>query len=182
MKQFKSSQLLIVAMMSVFVDISSAMDCKEVFQRKEEIKECCTAPAVLKMDDFDECMSKAEGNHHEKFFCGSECMLKAQGLMNGDDVDMDGIKKNAEGLEGDWKETVLQIVDTCGQKIDAIKAEMEQRGGSKGQCSASAGILVMCLGNGYIQSCPAEHFHESELCNKVKSGECDKRPKGGHHH
>lgn len=175
-----SHELLFVAMLSAVLHLSSAMDCKEVWERKHETADCCSAPAILNLDNLKSNIEGQEGNKHEKFFCGVHNLMKEQNLVDDEgNLDVDAMKQNTEGFDDEWKQIAQQAIDHCVQKTESMMADMEQRGGPKGQCQPTAGMFLMCLGKASIKNCPADKWNSSELCEKVKSGECDKR---GHKH
>ncbi|XP_062550144.1 uncharacterized protein LOC134214883 [Armigeres subalbatus] len=175
MKQFGSHKLLIVAVIGVVMPISLAIDCKEVFQRKEELENCCTASSFITIENLKSTMDAQEGNHHEKFFCATQSLLQEQNLLNGDDINVDAMKQKTEGFDDDWKQKSLQMIDACVERIQTMTAEMEQRGGPKGQCKPNAGMFIICVGKETIKNCPADKWNSSDVCEKVKSGDCDKR-------
>ncbi|XP_019543143.2 uncharacterized protein LOC109413873 [Aedes albopictus] len=181
MKLLESHKLLFVAVIAAFVHVSSAIDCKELWERKHETKECCTADTFINFEALQENIDAQEGNHHEKFFCGVHKLLQDQNLIDGSgNLDTDAMKHNTQGFEESWKQTSQQTIDYCVQRTEETVAEIEQRGGPKGDCKPTAAMFVMCVGKVTMKQCPADKWNSSEICEKVKSGECDKR--GPKHH
>ncbi|XP_062556090.1 uncharacterized protein LOC134220949 [Armigeres subalbatus] len=173
MKQFGSNKLLFVVMIGVFLPVSLAIDCKEVFQRKEELGNCCTAASFISLQNLKSAMDAQEGNPHEKFFCGSQSILQEQNIMNGDNINVDAVKQKTEGFDDGWKQKSLQLIDACVQQAEAAAAEMAQRGSPSRQCQPKAGMFIFCVRMQTIRNCPADKWNSSDVCEKLRTGDCD---------
>ncbi|KAL9700374.1 hypothetical protein quinque_003815 [Culex quinquefasciatus] len=166
-------------MACAFLHVTFAMDCKEVMERREEIKDCCSAPPILSMDGLKECFEENKDKEkREKFACSFECFFKHHNVLDDNgEPSKEKLLAKVEGFEGEWKQTSIKMIEECFAKHEEMKAK--HGGGEKKEgCHPASGFMNMCLGKNFLQNCPAAQWNDSELCNKVKSGECHPK-KGG---
>lgn len=96
--------------------------------------------------------------------CGVHKLLQDQNLIDGSgNLDTDAMKHNTQGFEESWKQTSQQTIDYCVQRTEETVAEIEQRGGPKGDCKPTAAMFVMCVGKVTMKQCPADKWNSCRL-------------------
>ncbi|XP_039436878.1 uncharacterized protein LOC120418507 [Culex pipiens pallens] len=175
------TQLTVVASLAIICSIlhmAHAISCKEVFDKKNEIQDCCSAPTYLNTEGLKECFEENKDKEkREMFACSLECFFKRYQVLEDDgEVSKEKMLAKVEGFEGEWKQTSTKMIEECFAKYDGLKAKYGD-GGKKESCNPSSSFMNMCLSKKFIEYCPAEHWNDSDLCNKIRSGECE--PKKG---
>ncbi|XP_055610631.1 general odorant-binding protein 68-like [Uranotaenia lowii] len=155
-----------------------AIECKELWQKKDEMMNCCQEPHVVEIDQLQKCMEENKDKEKkQKFACTAKCVYDANGLMNGDEIATDKLLAKAEAINSDFKSTAVEIVNGCIQRMENHKAKHGQN--APEGCPPGPMFMSMCIGKGYMHKCPDDKWTKSEVCDKVRSGECKPQKRGG---
>ncbi|XP_055609218.1 general odorant-binding protein 68-like [Uranotaenia lowii] len=160
--------------LSAVLHSTFAIECKDLMSKKDEIMDCCKVPDIIAREHLPPCEQEHDGKGMmQKWPCVMQCVFERDGLMNGGQIDTDKLIAKAEAINDDFKDKAVQIAKQC-------VAHMEKgngNGNGKGECSVAPIKLSMCLAKGYVEHCPADKWTSSEVCDKIKSGDCYPRGK-----
>ncbi|XP_053663780.1 uncharacterized protein LOC128712940 [Anopheles marshallii] len=166
--------MILFAFLGCIVSFASAdPDCENLKDRRDEMDQCCQAEKIISLKDADDCSTVADdaSHPHEKMMCTLQCKMQSLGLINGDDIVQEKVMEYVERLEGGWKDTAKDIATNCITMIAGIKTKMQDHGHDT-KCSPISGFFLMCLMKNTFTQCPADKWHSTSFCDKIKNGEC----------